>query len=80
MEKGYKIKELVETLASFIDFEYEFDTNKDSGFKRRVMDIKNAKSIIGYNPKTSLKNGLKQTWNWFLKNNKISNLRHNYLK
>ncbi len=78
--KGYKIKELVETLASFIDFEYEFDTNKDSGFKRRVMDIKNAKSIIGYNPKTSLKNGLKQTWNWFLKNNKISNLRHNYLK
>jgi len=67
-------------MASFIDFEYEFDTSKDSGFKRRVMDIKNAKLIIGYNPKTSLKNGLKQTWNWFLKNNKFSSLRHNYLK
>ena len=27
--KGYTIKELVETLASFIDFNYEFDISKD---------------------------------------------------
>jgi GDP-L-fucose synthase len=78
--KGYTIKELVETMASFIDFEYEFDVSKDSGFKIRVMDVKNAKSIIGYDPKTSLREGLETTWNWFLKNNKNSKLRHNYLK
>jgi len=78
--KGYTIKELVETMASFIDFEYEFDVSKDSGFKIRVMDVKNAKSIIGYDPKTSLREGLEATWNWFLKNNKNSKLRHNYLK
>lgn len=78
--KGYTIKELVETLASFIDFNYEFDISKDSGFKIRVMDINNARKIINYNPQTSLRDGLKLTWNWFLKNNKISDLRHNYLK
>ena len=44
------------------------------------MDVKNAKSIIGYDPKTSLREGLEATWNWFLKNNKNSKLRHNYLK
>ena len=78
--KGYKIKELVETMASFIDFKYEFDSSKDSGFKVRVMDISNAKSIIGYNPRTSLRQGLEKTWKWFLKNNEITKLRHNYLK
>ena len=52
--KGYTIKELVETLASFIDFNYEFDISKDSGFKIRVMDINNARKIINYNPQTSL--------------------------
>ena len=78
--KGYKIKELVETMASFIDFKYEFDSSKDSGFKVRVMDISNAKSIIGYNPQTTLRQGLEKTWKWFLKNNEITKLRHNYLK
>ncbi|OGS44950.1 MAG: hypothetical protein A2539_04545 [Elusimicrobia bacterium RIFOXYD2_FULL_34_15] len=66
--KGTSIKELVETLHSFIDFNYKFDTTKPAGFPRRVMDISLAKKIIDYNPTTSLADGLKETWNWFLKN------------
>ncbi len=65
---GYTIKELVETLQSFIDFNYKFDTTKPSGFPKRVMDISLAKEIIHYNPTTSLKDGLKQTWEWFENN------------
>ena len=66
--KGYSIKELVETLNSFIDFNYKFDTTKSSGFPKRVMDISLARKLIHYNPTTSLLDGLKQTWNWFVKN------------
>ena len=66
--KGYSIKELVETLNSFIDFNYKFDTTKSSGFPKRVMDISLARKLIHYNPTTSLLDGLKQTWNWFIKN------------
>lgn len=66
--KGYSIKELVETLHSFIDFNYQFDTTKPSGFPKRVMDISLAKKLIHYNPTTSLLNGLKETWNWYVKN------------
>jgi GDP-L-fucose synthase len=66
--KGYSIKELVETLNSFIDFNYKFDTTKPSGFPKRVMDISLARKLIHYNPTTSLLDGLKQTWNWFVKN------------
>lgn len=64
--KGYSVKELVEALHSFIGFNYEFDITKPSGAPVRVMDINLAKETIGYNPSTSLVDGLKETWEWFL--------------
>ena len=66
--KGYSIRELVETLNSFIDFNHKFDTTKSSGFPKRVMDISLARKLIHYNPTTSLLDGLKETWNWFVEN------------
>ena len=65
---GYSIKELVETLNSFITFSYRFDSARPSGFPRRVMDISLAKKMIGYRPKTSLLEGLKRTWGWYIEN------------
>jgi GDP-L-fucose synthase len=66
--KGYTIKELVEALHSFLDFNYIFDTSKPSGFPKRVMDISLAREVIDYNPTTSLSDGLKETWEWYMKN------------
>lgn len=74
------IRELVETLSSFLDFNYEFDTSKSSGWPKRLMDISLAKKNIGYNPSTSLQNGLKETWDWYLKNEKEYKLKKNYFK
>ncbi|MDC3154813.1 NAD-dependent epimerase/dehydratase family protein [Pelagibacteraceae bacterium] len=76
--KGITIKELVETLSSFLDFEYFFDTSKSSGFPKRVMSIENAKKIIGYEHKTSLKDGLQETWKWYKNNEKEFLRRKNY--
>jgi len=78
--KGYSIKELVETLNSFIDFNYQFDTTKPSGFPKRVMDISLARKLIHYNPTTTLLNGLKETWDWFVKNQDEYLNRVNYFK
>ena len=66
--KGYSIKELVETLNSFVDFNCKFDIAKPSGFPKRVMDISLAKQLIHYNPTTTLLEGLKETWDWYVKN------------
>lgn len=77
---GYTVKELVETLNGFIDFNYEFDTSKPSGFPKRVMDISLAKAMIGYNPRTTLKEGLMETWNWYIKNQDEYKLKQNYFK
>ncbi len=78
--KGYTIKELVETMRSFISFNYRFDSQKHSGFPRRVMDISLAKKTIGYEPSTSLLEGLKETWGWYIKNNKEYLNKQNYFK
>jgi|TARA_B110000483_G_scaffold231168_1_gene297226 GDP-L-fucose synthase len=78
--EGYTIKQLVENLSTVENFNYRFDTTKNSGFPRRIMNIENAKKIIGYEPKVTLKDGLKKTWNWYIKNKNENDLRHNYFK
>jgi len=77
---GTSIRELVKTLNSFLDFNYKFDLTKPSGFPKRVMDISLARKLIGYNPETSLPEGLKQTWDWFVKNPDEHLKKKNYFK
>ena len=76
--RGFTIRELVETLARFIDFKYKFDKSKPSGFPKRVMDITLAKKLLHWHPATSLIEGLKETWNWFLKKQGEYLSRKNY--
>ena len=72
------IRELVETLNEFIPFNYRFDDTKSSGFPKRVMDISLAREMLGYNPTTSLLEGLKQTWEWYIANQEEYLERKNY--
>ena len=44
------------------------------------MDISLAKEMIRYNPSTSLEEGLKETWEWFLENNDEYLYKKNYFK
>ena len=78
--RGSSVKELVEALKTFIDFNYEFDVSKPSGAPRKVMDISLAKEMIRYQPSTSLVDGLKETWNWFLSHEKEYENKLNYFK
>jgi len=78
--KAVTIKELVETLNSFLEFNYEFDTTKSSGWPKRLMDISLAREMIGYNPSISLEEGLKETWDWFLNNEDEHKFKKNYFK
>jgi GDP-L-fucose synthase len=75
---GCSVHELVETLQQIVDFEYEFDTTKPNGFPKRVMDITKARETIGYEPKTTLKEGLQATWDWFMANREEFLKRQNY--
>jgi len=78
--KGYSIKELITKLKSFLNFNYIFRPEKSSGFSKRVMDISLAKKQIHYNPQVELEDGLKKTWNWFIKNSEEFKKKKNYFK
>ena len=75
---GYSIKELVETLNQVVPFNYEFDASKSGGFPRRVMNIDRAREWVGYEPQTSLLEGLRETWEWFQANKDEYLLKKNY--
>ena len=77
--KEVSIRQLVETMQSFIDFEFEFDASKPSGFPKRVMDMSRAKEWINFEASTTLEEGLKETWDWFLTYKDEFRLRKNYL-
>ena len=76
--KEISIRELVETMQLVMDFDFEFDHSKPSGFPKRVMDMRRAKDWIGFQTKTSLEEGLKETWDWFLAYKDEFRLRKNY--
>jgi GDP-L-fucose synthase len=76
--QGVSIRELVETLHDIIGFNYKFDATKPSGFPKRVMDISLARQMFGYDPQTSLRDGLSRTWEWYLRNQDEYLRKQNY--
>ena len=77
---GISIKELISSLKTVTDFDYEFDVSKSNGFPKRVMNIDRAKNEINFLPKISINEGLKFTWDWFIKNSDEYLKRQNYFK
>ena len=72
--KDITIKELVDLIAMITSFEgkIEWDTNKPDGTPRKVTDVSKLNNL-GWKHKTSLEDGLRQTYKWFLENQ--SNIR-----
>lgn len=75
---GYSIRDVVKTLHEFLEFDVEFDSSLPSGFPKRIMDISRAREWLGYEPRTSLREGLEKTWTWFLENGEEYLRRKNY--
>ncbi|NET10008.1 MAG: GDP-L-fucose synthase [Symploca sp. SIO2B6] len=63
------IKELALTIKAVVGYEGElvFDTSKPDGTPRKLLDISKLKSL-GWQPKTSLKEGIETTYQWFSEN------------
>ncbi|MBF0460620.1 MAG: NAD-dependent epimerase/dehydratase family protein [Magnetococcales bacterium] len=78
--RGHTIRELVEALRSFLEFNYFFDTSKPTGYPVRIMDIARAKEWIEYNPTTTLQDGLRKTWEWFIHNQDEHLQKQNYFR
>ena len=65
----YTIRELAETIQNVVGFEGElyFNTNMPDGMFQKLLDVSKIHKL-GWNPKFSLENGLKLTYDWFVEN------------
>jgi GDP-L-fucose synthase len=72
------IQQLLKTLQEVIGFAYVFDPARPKGAQKRIMDISLAQEKIHYNPTTQLKDGLRKTWDWFLRNSEEYTQKMNY--
>jgi GDP-L-fucose synthase len=61
------IKELASLVARVVDFpgDTDWDKTKPNGTPRKLLDVTKIKSL-GWNPTISLKQGITQTYEWFL--------------
>ncbi len=64
------IKDLVTTIAQLMGYQgtIEWDTSKPNGQPRRCLDTTRAKEYFGFEAKTSLEDGLRETIDWYRKN------------
>lgn len=63
------IRELAETISSVVGFEgtLVFDSSKPDGTPRKLMDSAKLQAL-GWSPEINLRDGLAQTYSWFLAN------------
>lgn len=75
--RGYSIKELLNVILQNVDEvpRVEWDLSKAGGDRIRVMDISRAKEL-GWKPKISLEEGVKETLKWYRDNKKIADKRY----
>ena len=71
-----EIKELAELIKQIVGFRgnIKHDTTKPDGTMKKLMDVSFAKTL-GLVTKTSLSEGLKNTYNWFLQNYANSDIK-----
>ena len=65
------IKQISETIQKIVGYEGElyFNTDKPDGMYRKLLDVTSLKDL-GWEPKYSLEEGLKITYDWYLNNKK----------
>ena len=63
------LKEIAELIADIVGFngDIEFDASKPDGTPRKLVDTARINSM-GWHASTSLRDGLAQTYNWYLEN------------
>lgn len=68
---GVTIKQVAEAVAKIAGVEVIWDPTKPSGDARRVFDMTRAHSL-GFYPKISIEEGIKETVDWYVSNRRIA--------
>ena len=80
--KGYSIRELVTTLVEVVEgmglrkeIDVVWDHSRLSGDPVRILDTSRAERVLGFRAATRLKDGLRETIEWYLANRQLADRR-----
>jgi GDP-L-fucose synthase len=74
---GYAIKEVAEAIASLVPSspEIQWDPTRPTGDKKRILATERAKEVLGFEARTSLREGIRKTIEWYLDNSDLAQRR-----
>lgn len=78
--KGVTIKQIAEIIVKNVPggpVKIIWNKSKPKGDAKRLMDISRAKKLLGFKPKYSLEEGIKETIKWYMKNKDNLDKRYN---
>jgi GDP-L-fucose synthase len=69
--EDYTIRELAETVRDIVGFngEIKWDSSRPNGMMRKLLDVSKIRKL-GWHHKTSLRDGLEKTYNWWISKEK----------
>jgi GDP-L-fucose synthase len=75
---GTSIRELAETIHEITQFEGEmvWNTEKPDGQMKKILDVSRMKSMLNWEPSTSLREGLRKTIDWYMENKEAADSRY----
>jgi GDP-L-fucose synthase len=68
--KGYTIKDIAYMIKEVVswDGEFEFDTSRPDGAPKKILDVSKMRSILDWEPKTDIREGIRKTVEWYMRN------------
>jgi UDP-glucose 4-epimerase len=80
ISKYISINEVAESIFEYMDWspdEFDYLTEKPVGVRHRAADTTRAEELLGWEPEYSLKDGLHETIDYYIKNNDEKHVREN---
>lgn len=68
--KGYTIAEIAEITRKSVGWKgrFVFDPSRPDGAPRKILDVSRMKRLLGWEPETTLEDGITKTVEWYMKN------------
>ena len=67
--RGYTIREIAEMIKEAVGWrgEFTFDPSRPDGAPKKVLDVTRMKNVLGWQPNTSIEEGIRKTVQWYTK-------------
>ena len=73
--RGISIRDVCSTIQEFVNVEFEFDPQSYSGDKVRILSVDRAKELLSFHERTSLREGIRKTIEWYKENKNTAELK-----